>query len=301
MGYTTWMMRLFYGAGGILGLAIGLLYFFQEKLLYVPNIPGVPADYYIPPEKYGLNSRDVAIMTKDGIRLHAWLLTLKGWTEDMIKSRPVILFFQENAGNMSFRLPFLRAMMYRLNCPIFAVSYRGYGLSHGRPNERGLQLDAEAALKQLRGLEDVNGSKVVVFGRSLGGAVAIHLTAAHQEEVVALIVENTFTSVEDMVSRVLPPLGLFMGQGKPLNFLVTNKWRNLEEIKKIKKVPMLMMVSLQDEMVPASQMFQLHRAQQAERCSLVEFPDAHHMDAYDVSPEPYWGALRDFMQPLMEQ
>ena len=56
--------------------------------------------------------------------------------------------------------------------------------------------------------------------------------------------ENTFTSVEAMVSRVVPPLGLVVGPGKPLNFLVTNKWHNRDEVKKIRSTPVLMLVSL---------------------------------------------------------
>ena len=62
-------------------------------------------------------------------------------------------------------------------------------------------------------------------------------------QVCALMVENTFTSVEDMVSRIVPPLGLVVGTGKPLNFLVTNKWHNTQQIKRITTVPMLMLIS----------------------------------------------------------
>jgi hypothetical protein len=63
-------------------------------------------------------------------------------------------------------------------------------------------------------------------------------------QIKALIVENTFMSVEDMVSQVLPPLGAVIGTGKPLNCLVTNKWRNLAEIERITQLPLLMMASV---------------------------------------------------------
>ncbi len=65
----------------------------------------------------------------------------------------------------------------------FVCSYRGYVKSSGKPGERGLKLDAEAGLRHLVQRDDVNGKRVVVFGRSLGGAVAIHLTAAYQDQV----------------------------------------------------------------------------------------------------------------------
>jgi len=282
-------------------LAVALLYVFQEKILYVPKLPGVPDDYSIPPDRYGLASEDVTFTTRDKIRLHAWFLYLPHWTPEFMRTRPVVLFFQENAGNMSFRLPYLRLMIHRLNCPVFAVSYRGYGLSKGRPNEKGLMEDALAGLEALRGRTDVDTGRVVVYGRSLGGAVALHLAARAQDRVAALIVENTFYSVEDMVARVVPPLGAVIGTGKPLNFLVTNKWHNWREIPKITRTPLLMLVSDQDEMVPADQMYKLHALQRAPACELVSFPHAHHMDAYDVDPDAYWGALKAFMAAHVER
>ena len=62
-------------------------------------------------------------------------------------------------------------------------------------------------------------------------------------QVKALVIENTFTGVQDMVARVVPPLSILIGTGRPCNFLVTNKWSNLQLISRI-KLPMLMLVSL---------------------------------------------------------
>ncbi|KAF5835417.1 Alpha/Beta hydrolase protein [Dunaliella salina] len=297
---VKWLMRLCYGAGGVAGVAVALLYFFQEKILYVPTIPGMPDFSNITPERYGMASQDVDIVTKDGIKIHAWLLRLKQWTAEELKSRPVILFFQENAGPMAFRLPFLKLMIRHLGCPVFAVSYRGYRLSEGqlsegKPTEKGLKEDARAALAHLAQNPAVDGSRVVVFGRSLGGAVALHLAAEKPRQVIGVMVENTFTSVEDMVSRVVPPLGLIIGTGKPGNFLVTNKWRNNEAIGQLDNVPLLMLVSGQDEMVPSEQMYSLHKLQRSKQCKLVEFPLSSHMDAYDKEPVQYWNALTEFM------
>ncbi|KXZ56506.1 hypothetical protein GPECTOR_1g453 [Gonium pectorale] len=289
-----WIFRLVAGVGGVAGLGLALLYFFQEKILYVPRIPGLPSGIWKYPNEFQLEYEDATFDAEDGVKLHAWLLWGRGWTKEEIKSRPIIIFFQENAGNMSFRLPFLRLLVYRLNAVVFAMSYRGYGLSEGKPNQAGLQKDAKAALQYVLARDDLATGKVVLFGRSLGGAVAIHLAAEQQNLVKALVVENTFTGVQDMVARVVPPLGFLIGSGRACNFLVTNKWSNLQLIPRI-KLPMLMMVCLQDEMVPASQMLQLHAAQTSEHCELEKFRYASHMDAYDVEPEQYWGALTRFM------
>eukprot|EP00879_Flechtneria_rotunda_P031619 GHRR01034557.1.p1 GENE.GHRR01034557.1~~GHRR01034557.1.p1 ORF type:complete len:203 (+),score=67.20 GHRR01034557.1:466-1074(+) len=196
---------------------------------------------------------------------------------------------------MSHRLPFLRLIAQQLQVSIFAPSYRGYGMSEGKPNQHGLQLDAQAALSHLLARDDINRQHIVVFGRSLGGAVAIHLAAQNQDKIKALVVENTFLSVEDMVSQVLPPLGAVIGNGKPLNFLVTNKWKNLTEITRLTELPMLLMASVHDEMVPFKQMKQLRKAVRSKHCVWAEFPDAMHMDAYDANKELYWPAMREFM------
>ena len=134
---------------GILGASIVALYLFQEKLLYVPIIPGVSPDEWIEADRFGLVDENIEIETKDKVKIHGWLLKLSSWTDEFVKSRPVVLFFQENAGNMSYRLPFLAAMIKTLKVPVLAVSYRGYGKSKGKPNERGLRLDAEAGLAHL--------------------------------------------------------------------------------------------------------------------------------------------------------
>ena len=76
---------------------------------------------------------------------------------------------------------------------------------------------------------------------------------------------------------------------------VRNKWPSLRTIPSITKPKMLMLVSGKDEMVPPSQMHDLYKAQKAASCQLVEFPDAHHMDAYDQDPTAYWGAITDFV------
>lgn len=294
-----WLFRLCCGVGGIAGLGLALLYFFQEKILYVPRIPGLPSGIWKYPNEFQLEYEDVSIKTDDGVDLHGWLLWGRGWSKEEIKSRPVVMFFQENAGNMSFRLPFLRLLVYRQRVVVFALSYRGYGLSKGTPNEVGLKRDAEAGLRYVLSRQDLDTSRVVLFGRSLGGAVTIYLAATQGDKVKAVVVENTFTAVQDMVSKVVPPLKLLIGTGRPCNFLVTNKWPNIELIPRINK-PLLMFVSVQDEMVPSSQMYALHEAQRAPSCELVEFHKASHMDAYDAEPELYWGALSLWFKQYVE-
>ncbi|KAK9838633.1 hypothetical protein WJX74_000226 [Apatococcus lobatus] len=297
---TTWVTRSILAGGGLAAIGLGALYCFQEKLIYIPKLPGVPNEMAAYPDRYHMDYEDVWLTTKDGHKLHAWFMQPKGWgglTSKVRRSRPSVLFFQENAGNMSYRLPFLFLLSRTLDCSILAPSYRGYGLSQGRPNEPGLKLDSQAAFEHLVTRQDVDPRKVAIFGRSLGGAVAIHLTAANPGKVAALMVENTFTSIEDVAPKVLPMLSFLLGPRGIANWLVRNKWKNIVEIRKLTGLPLLLLSSLQDELLPPSQMRELRAAApDPKRCTWVEFPYAGHMDAYELARTEYWPAVAEFFE-----
>lgn len=84
---------------------------------------------------------------------------------------------------------------------ILMVEYRGYGMSTGVPDENGLNIDAQTALDFVRQREDLKNSKIIVYGQSIGGAVAIQLAASnkHHGDIRGLILENTFLSVRKLI------------------------------------------------------------------------------------------------------
>jgi fermentation-respiration switch protein FrsA (DUF1100 family) len=217
-----------------------LLYKYQEHLLYQPRIfpqhitpkdnpPGMRS-----PNEHGLPFEDIYLTTPDSIQLHAWFIR----PEDKIQrmQRPTILFFHENAGNMGLRMDNLRMMYSQLECNVVILSYRGYGESQGIPSEDGLYIDAETTLQWLLTREDIDRSRIVVFGRSLGGAVAIDLASKHEGgesalpgNIAALIVENTFASISSMVDVVFPYLAVAK------RFILRMKWESIEKIPTISK------------------------------------------------------------------
>ena len=191
---------------------------FQEKLVYVPSAPGLERHYPFNPNRLNLEYEDVWLTTSDGVRIHCWYLPLSPEHRSIVGSRrdkaPTVLWLQENAGNMAYRLLFVKPLIRVLQCNVLMVMYRGYGSSEGSPNEQGLRMDAESALEYLRKRDDVDEKNIAVFGRSLGGAVAIDLAARHQDKVKALVVENTFTSIPDMAVQKFPflkPIGIGRG------------------------------------------------------------------------------------------
>ena len=287
--------------GGIATFTLGLLYALQEKIIYIPVIPGVPKKYMAYPIDYGMEYEDIWIRTKDGTKLHAWMMWRKGFDANKVQKLPLVVFFQENAGNMSMRLHFLRAVVYVLNCKVFILSYRGYGESTGSPSEMGLQKDAHAAMTYLLQRDDYLSNKTIVMGRSLGGAVAIYAATYFKKDISGLIVENTFTSIVDMAPQALPPLRFLIGAGKPCNWLIRNKWDNLNRLRFLSDVPILFLVSSADEIVHPHHMLKLFQTHGKDPWSFYEFEDAAHMDCYHTHGHLYWPKVKSFVDSLIDR
>ncbi|KAB2049981.1 hypothetical protein ES319_A13G213600v1 [Gossypium barbadense] len=294
---VSYVSVLLYGVGGIVMAGMALLVAFQEKLVYVPVLPGLTKSYPITPARLGLVYEDVWLRSLDGIRLHAWFIKLFPECRG-----PTILFFQENAGNIAHRLEMVRIMLQRLQYNVFMLSYRGYGASDGYPSQHGIINDAQAALDHLSQRTDIDTDRIVVFGRSLGGAVGSVLTKNNPDKVAALILENTFTSILDMAGVLLPFLKWFIGgpgtKGpKILNFLVRSPWSTIDIIGQVKQ-PILFLSGLQDEMVPPSHMQMLYAKAAAHnrQCILVEFPTGMHMDTWLSGGDHYWKTIQQFFE-----
>jgi len=111
--------------------------------------------------------------------------------------------FHGNAGNIGHRVPIAKVLEENSGCSILMLEYRGYGMSTGTPNEEGLMIDAQTGLDYIRNSGETKGNKIVVYGQSIGGAVAIQLVARNQDagDVIGLILENTFTSIRKLIPR----------------------------------------------------------------------------------------------------
>lgn len=225
-------MRLLMGAAAFAGVAYLLvaaaLFLFQANLIYFPEIgrddPGTPA-------RHGLAYEDVSIATADGEMLHAWYVAAPD-------SRGTALFFHGNAGSIAQRIDWL-PMFRHLQMNALVVEYRGYGRSSGTPSEQGMYRDAEAALAHLTGARGAAAQDVVLFGESLGGAVAVWL--AEKSRPGALVMMSTFTSVPDLAAELYPFL--------PARLLARFDYDALDRIRRV-TCPVLVAHSPQDEIVP---------------------------------------------------
>lgn len=132
-----------------------------------------------------------------------------------------------------------------MQCTVLMLEYRGYGLSTGNPSEAGLRIDAQTGLDYIRSREDTKSSNIVIYGQSIGGAVAIDLVKNNKDtgDIKGLVLENTFLSITKMIPHALPI-------AKYLTPLCRDKWRSEEMIPQITDVPILFLSGLRDEIVP---------------------------------------------------
>eukprot|EP01047_Picozoa_sp_COSAG01_P063891 COSAG01_NODE_8360_length_2817_cov_3.679176_1_plen_300_part_00 len=198
-----WAYKSF-GLIGVLGfpaMFLGMLYFRQNGMLYVNAMKSyamLPSNSH-----FNLAYEELRIKCADGVHICAWLVTQPGRVGGK-NVAPTLIFFHGNAGTIAERLPNTDGLVKQCGCNVLMVEYRGYGTSEGTPSEPGLVADAQGALDALRERSDVDTGKIYVFGRSLGGAVAIKLAHDNPGVLRGVIVENTFTSINSMAMALFP-------------------------------------------------------------------------------------------------
>ncbi len=200
----------------------------ERKIIYYPSkiIEFEPSDV-------GLAYEDVFLKAQDGLELHGWFVP----TPDAYAT---VLYFHGNAGNISHRVEITK-MFNEKKMNFFIIDYRGFGRSKGAPFEKGLYLDARAAYNYLVDVKGILPEKILLYGKSLGVAVAIDL--ATKVKAGALICESGFTSTQDFAREIYKfvPLWLFVSQ----------KYDSLGKIDKL-DIPKLIIHSQNDEIIPFS-------------------------------------------------
>lgn len=250
-----------------------LMYLFQARLVFLPNLPGISSD--ATPPDIGLDYDDVRFEAADGVRLHGWFIPVGG-------DNPVLLFMHGNAGNISHRLDSI-ALFHDLGLSVFIFDYRGYGRSAGRPSEDGAYLDAEAAWRYLTRERGVAADRIVLFGRSLGAAVASHL--ATMTAPAALVVESAFTSVPDIAAEHYRFL--------PVRTLARIRFDTRAYLQAVSR-PVLVIHSADDEIIPFHHGQALYEAVRGPK-AFIELRGGHN-DGFFVSRGLYMQGLQQFIQ-----
>ncbi len=220
-------------------------------------------------------AEDLWLTTQDGIRSYAWWFPKPG-------ARFATLFLHGNAGNVTHRIDHAHAIQ-SAGSAVLVLDYRGYGKSRGRPSERGLNLDAEAAYEALNKL-GYDPARIVLQGESLGTAVAVEL--ASRRPCAGLVLESPLASLSQMAATVVPVLGPMLAHG-------FNTKRTIGRV----HTPLLVIHGDADEIVPFSQGQAVYNAANPPK-AFWRIPGAHHNDLLYVAGEQYVPRLRSFYDSL---
>jgi|YelNatPaOPRAMG01_1025707.scaffolds.fasta_scaffold00811_19 fermentation-respiration switch protein FrsA (DUF1100 family) len=232
-----------------------------------PHLIGSPADF-------GLAYEDAWFTAADGVKLHGWWLPKA--------DAPVLLWFHGNAGNISHRLENIKLLVDEVGVGVFIFDYREYGWSQGSISREGTCKDAAAAYRYLTETRGISGLDIILFGRSLGTALATDVALKGPSR--ALILESAFTNSQEM-AKLLAPFLFDWRPGVPYD--------NLGRIGYV-SVPVLIIHGTDDELIPVDMARRVFTAA-SEPKELYLIPGAHHNDTYLVGGQEYLRRLRDFI------
>lgn len=241
------------------------VYVFQAMLVYFPT-----NNVSMTPENLGLEYEEVWLESGKDTKIHAWFVPHRA---------PVgaVLFCHGNAGNMADRIEIVKFLHDR-HLHVLMFDYQGYGKSHGVPGEKETYEDATAAFQFLTLQKNIPPERILLFGKSLGGGVASHIAA--QTTPAGLVLESTFTSLDDMASRQYPwlPTGLLLRHHYPVR-------DNVEKL----NVPVMILHSPDDEMIPYSMGKELYQAA-GNSGTFFEITGGHNdSHVYDLGYSSAWG------------
>jgi fermentation-respiration switch protein FrsA (DUF1100 family) len=246
-GFKWFLVIVVLGYGGLLAL----MYVFQRKLMYFPDATRTP------PAQAGLpQAEDVTLTSSDGEKLIAWHVAPRG-------DKPVVLYFQGNGGALNMRVGRFQWLIED-GTGLVALSYRGYGGSSGSPSEAGLIRDADSAYEFA--VARYAPARMVLWGESLGTAVAIAVAAEHK--VGGLILDAPFTSAADVGAAAYPFV--------PVRWLIKDSFRSDLRIARV-TAPILIRHGERDWVVPirfGERLFALARVPKR----FLRVPNAGHED-----------------------
>lgn len=248
-----------------------LLYVFQPRLVFYPE---TGREIIVTPGQIGLPYEDLHLKTADGISLHGWYIPAE-------QPRGTVLFLHGNAGNISHRLDSVQ-MFSRLGYSMLIFDYRGYGNSDGKPTEEGTYRDAEAAWRYLTEQRHIPSNRIVLFGESLGGAVAAWLAARHKP--AALVIASGFTSVPDIAQQLYPYF--------PVRWLARIRYDTLANLRVV-EAPVLIAHSPADEIIPFEHGRALFAAAKPPK-QFIELAGGHN-DGFIFMREAWVRVLGDFL------
>lgn len=282
-------LRLSFTRERMIGLIIALIVFFTLLILGLRWFEHAVSFH---PERYDggdswklpTRARDVWLTTSDGVRLHGWFF------DNEKPGLATIIYFHGNGGNLSY-VGWLGERLSAREFEVLLIDYRGYGRSNGYvSDEAGLYADGDAGYDYVTGILGTDPKRVVLYGQSLGTAIAADLAA--RRECGAVILESGFSSSSDLASTLFP---WFPSQ---LHFLTKNKFETSRKLSQA-KCPVLITHGDPDETIPLDQAHLLHAAAKEPKKLLI-FPGAGH-NVFGSQGDFYEDVIVDFLSTTIER
>lgn len=238
----------------------------QRQLMYVPyrdvQRPGF----------YGLEGvEDIRLQSADGTKVQAWYAAAK-------PNYPVLLFFHGNGGHLGYRAHYF-GMLREKGFGLLALSYRGYGVSEGRPSEQGFYQDARAMMHYASDVLKLPPEKIVLYGESIGTGVAVQMATEFPVALVAL--QSPYSSITEVASSIYPWL--------PVRWLLKDRFDSISKIKNV-HAPLLVMHGELDTVVPLRFGRALYEAADEPKAAVYFKEHGHN----DTDPARLAAALVDF-------
>lgn len=286
-----WLMDALKIAGISYLILCLVLWRYQTQLIFFPD-PILRNT----PDNLGLNYEEVFLPVEDG-QVHGWWMptaqkpAAQKPTAENTSSQiaPTVLYLHGNGSNVG-DLVYRASQLHQWGCNVLLIDYRGYGLSSGPfPNEKRVYADSEAAWQYLIQQRQISAESIVIYGHSLGGAIALNLAAQHPN-VAGTITESTFASMTAMVKYQYPLLVV------PTRWLLQNKFDSLKKVPSL-QTPLLLIHGKRDRIVPAPMSQQLYEATPASTPkTLLWIEEGDHNNLPTVGAERYSAAIQTFIE-----
>jgi len=248
----------------------------ESRLVYAPG------ERRLEPPPPALAVERIRIPSTDGVALVAWII--RAARAD--STSRWLLMCHGNAGNISnVGRPAHYAGLRALGLNLLAFDYRGYGESEGEATERGLYDDAAAAYGYLRDVLQVPADRIVLFGHSLGSAVAVDL--ATRVPAAGIVLDGALASVVGRAQEVYPFV--------PVRWIARSRYASIEKIGRV-RMPKLFLHARADEVIPFAHGRRLYEAAPEPKTFVAL--EGGHGDAFDVDSATYYGAIRGFLASL---
>jgi len=230
----------------IFGVGSGIYFYHTEPMLKAIVNNDESKLYYFPIKEMEnmeeLNYSENILIVDDTLKIYTYEFKPR-------KNKMANIFLVHGAGgNVSTYKNLIKPLVAN-GFGVYALDWRGYGKSTGTPNYKGVMKDTEVAFKDFMDKTTIDSLKIIVYGMSLGGPMAIKITKDNQNQIDALILDGTVESAQSLAIDYAP-IEFLKEKAKKSPEKFNQDYVGVRDIAQIKNIPKLIIHSRKDRDVP---------------------------------------------------